>query len=200
MDFPIRSDELTIEMLRGFYTYSNEELYDSFMASMDEGTTYISEGYLEDAMIDFAEEMGVPIIYDDEITRLLMQGDQIGNIDIVQWMDEVDDILSQIRSDEITIEMLRGLYKFEKDWYYQLFMDQIEDGVVYSCDDELEEAMSDFEGEMDEVERDCLLAHKQLMKESIHNELIAVMMHPSRLQKQLDQYDDIEAFFDAIGC
>jgi hypothetical protein len=34
----------------------------------------------------------------------------------------------------------------------------------------------------------------------IKGELIAAVMHPSRLQKQLEQCDDIEAFFDANGC
>jgi hypothetical protein len=41
---------------------------------------------------------------------------------------------------------------------------------------------------------------RQLMNHYVLEELISVVMHPSRIKKQMDQYDDIEDFFDAIGC
>ncbi|GMF35595.1 unnamed protein product [Phytophthora lilii] len=41
---------------------------------------------------------------------------------------------------------------------------------------------------------------KRLFREYIAEELIASAMHPSRIQKQLDGYDDIEDFFESMGC
>jgi len=41
---------------------------------------------------------------------------------------------------------------------------------------------------------------RELMNQYVLEELISVVMHPSRIRKQMDQYDDIEDFFDAIGC
>jgi hypothetical protein len=42
--------------------------------------------------------------------------------------------------------------------------------------------------------------HKRFMNGYVLEEVTAMAMHPSRLQKQLEQCDDIEAFFDANGC
>jgi hypothetical protein len=46
----------------------------------------------------------------------------------------------------------------------------------------------------------CRLIHKSYFRSNITKELIAVAMHPCRIQAQLNQYDDIESFFTAMGC
>jgi hypothetical protein len=45
-----------------------------------------------------------------------------------------------------------------------------------------------------------MFKQRRIFKYTIHQDLIAAAMHPNRIQKQLEQFDDIEAYFDAIGC
>ncbi|DAC81613.1 TPA_asm: hypothetical protein [Phytophthora water mold MELD virus] len=42
--------------------------------------------------------------------------------------------------------------------------------------------------------------HKRLFRSQIAEELIATVMHPCRIQNQMNQFDDIEQFFTAMGC
>ncbi|GMF37327.1 unnamed protein product [Phytophthora lilii] len=41
---------------------------------------------------------------------------------------------------------------------------------------------------------------QRLFREQIFEELIATVMHPSRMMKQMQQFDDIEDFFESMGC
>jgi hypothetical protein len=42
--------------------------------------------------------------------------------------------------------------------------------------------------------------HKTTFEENIQQDLIAAAMQPNRIKKQIDQFDDIEAYFESIGC
>ncbi|GMF63758.1 unnamed protein product [Phytophthora fragariaefolia] len=44
------------------------------------------------------------------------------------------------------------------------------------------------------------LSHKKIFSLQIAEELIASAMHPSRIQKQLNNFNDIEKFFESMGC
>ncbi|GMF38046.1 unnamed protein product [Phytophthora lilii] len=44
------------------------------------------------------------------------------------------------------------------------------------------------------------LSHMEIFTSQITEELIAKAMHPSRLMKQLNNFDNIEDFFESMGC
>ncbi|GMF24301.1 unnamed protein product [Phytophthora lilii] len=77
-------------------------------------------------------------------------------------------------------------------------------------EDEFEDFMDSFDHEYEEHPVNYILEELQdqvqffkqrrFFKKHIKEELIAGAMHPIRIQKQLDQFDDIEDFFEAIGC
>ncbi|GMF33089.1 unnamed protein product [Phytophthora lilii] len=50
------------------------------------------------------------------------------------------------------------------------------------------------------VEGLATLNNKKIFREQICEEIIASAMHPSRMMKQMQQFDDIEDFFESMGC
>jgi hypothetical protein len=56
-------------------------------------------------------------------------------------------------------------------------------------------------GLMSDIKNQAMVfQQRMLMKGTILNDLIAIIMHPSRIQKQLEMFDDIEDYFESIGC
>ena len=42
--------------------------------------------------------------------------------------------------------------------------------------------------------------HQHVFKTQISKELVATVMHPCRIQAQMEQFDDIESYFEMMGC
>jgi hypothetical protein len=135
-----------------------------------------------------------------------------------------------IQGDQLTVEMLRGVYQFDDETLYQRFIYDYED-ISFESMDDAEAEMESYEIDMqvhdsledgyDEYYNDnedngfdgfvrplldeiivkaTMFKQRRIFKYTIHQDLIVAAMHPNRIQKQLDQFDDIEAYFDAIGC
>ena len=50
---------------------------------------------------------------------------------------------------------------------------------------------------------ECKIArsqHEDTMRNTVHEDLIATVMHPCRIQAQMEQFDDIESYFEMMGC
>jgi hypothetical protein len=131
-----------------------------------------------------------------------------------------------IQADELTIDMLRGVYQFSDERLYQGFINELYNEDVYDSMDDLIDEMSSFEIDMqvyESLENDfedyynafednthplidditnqaMMFKQRRFFKEAIHKDLITAAMHLNRIQKQIDQFDDIEDFFKAIGC
>jgi len=45
----------------------------------------------------------------------------------------------------------------------------------------------------------CKFQHRRYLKSEVFAELIASVMHPCRIQAQMDKFNDIEDFFQSMG-
>jgi hypothetical protein len=126
-----------------------------------------------------------------------------------------------IQGDQLTVEMLQGLYPFcDYDTLYR-FIHELNQYDVFDNEADLNEYLIewvefDVENRDDDDDDDdeynihplsddiqnqaTMFKQRRLFRDSIHQDLIVAAMHPNRIQKQLDQFDDIEDFFNAIGC
>jgi len=124
-----------------------------------------------------------------------------------------------IQGDQLTVEMLQGLYPFGGyDMLYR-FLHNLNQYDVFDNEADLNEYFIEWV-EFDIENRDdddddeynihplsddiqnqaTMFNQRRLFRDSIHQDLIAAAMHPNRIKKQLDQFDDIEDFFETIGC
>jgi hypothetical protein len=126
-----------------------------------------------------------------------------------------------IQGDQLTVEMLQGLYPFGGyDTLYRFihdlnqydvfdneadlneyFIGWLEFDMQNRDDDDDDDDEYNIHHLSDDIQNQAkMFKQRRFFRDNIHQDLITAAMHPNRIQKQIDQFDDIEAYFDAIGC
>ncbi|GMF27134.1 unnamed protein product [Phytophthora lilii] len=214
MNFPIQSEHLDIEMLRGVYQFADEESYQWFIGYRENDSPYESLDELRDEMESYEAAIQACEVddYYEHGSRSVQPQFMCNHFDCTHgdW-STIDSIMHH------GCELNQGFDIFGNHHADILYncdtcLDHFREGVIlckrkptidrtrasrmlyrYLDNSKVHPLASDI------IVQSAKFLHKRL-NAYIKEELVAEAMHPNRIQKQLDHYENIEDFFEAIGC